>query len=65
MYGCRMAGHHRCMGVGMAGTIDVWVSCGWDNEMYGCQECGWDMRCMGAPCGWDISCMGVRMAGQS
>ena len=31
MYGCRVAGYHRCMGVVWLDIIDidVWVSCGW------------------------------------
>ena len=32
MYGCRVAGYHRCMGVVLA---DVWVSCGWDHRCMG------------------------------
>ena len=33
MYGCRMAGYHRCMGVVWLDIIDVWVSCGWDIDV--------------------------------
>ena len=50
MYGCRVAGYHRCMGVVWLGyhrcmggvwldIIDVWVSCGWDIDVW--VSCGW------------------------
>ena len=46
MYGCRMAGYHRCMGVVWLDIIDVWVSCGWIS--YRCMGVVWlGYRCMG------------------
>ena len=50
MYGCRVAGYHRCMGGRMAGyhrcmgvvwldIIDVWVLYGWDIDVW--VSCGW------------------------
>ena len=40
MYGCRMAGYHRCMGVVWLDIIDVWVSYGWDIiDVW--VSCGW------------------------
>ena len=41
MYGCRMAGYHRCMGVVWLDIIDVWVLYGWDIDVW--VSCGWDI----------------------
>ena len=49
MYGCRMAGYHRCMGVVWLDIIDVWVSYGWDIDVW--VSCGWDID-VWVSCGW-------------
>ena len=52
MYGCRVAGYHRCMGVVWLDIIDVWVSCGWDIiDVW--VSCGWDID-VWVSYGWDI-----------
>ena len=52
MYGCRMAGYHRCMGVVWLDIIDVWHRC------MGVDGCRMGYRCMGVV--WlDHRCMGV------
>ena len=53
MYGCRMAGYHRCMGVVWLDIIHVWVSYGWiSHRRMGVVWLGYiDVW---VSCGWDI-----------
>ena len=46
MYGCRVAGYHRCMGVVWLDIIDVWVSMAGYHRCMGVVWLGYH-RCMG------------------
>ena len=50
MYGCRVAGYHRCMGVVWLDIIDVCVSYGWDIDVW--VSCGCDIIDVWVSSGW-------------